>query len=73
MLSRGVRPLNRSTFEMMRVWAAVTGLALAAWFFLQLYLGGKTTEIVPMLVAAIGGFEMFLFAQDMMRRRRQNG
>jgi hypothetical protein len=57
----------------MRVWASVTGLVLAAWFFIQLYLGGKTPEMVPMLVAAIGGFEIFLFAQDVVRRRRQNG
>ena len=73
MLSRGVRPLNRSTFDLMRVWAAVTGLVLAAWFFLQLYLGGSSSDIVPMLVAAIGGFEMFLYGQDLVRRRRQNG
>ncbi len=73
MLSRGVRPLNRSTFDLMRVWAAVTGLVLAAWFFLQLYLGGSSSETIAMLVAGIGGFEMFLYGQDLMRRRRQNG
>lgn len=73
MLSRGVRPLNRSTFDLMRVWAAITGLVLSAWFFLKLWLGAPTSEIVPMLVAAIGGFELFLYAQDVMRRRRQNG
>lgn len=57
----------------MRVWAAATGLALAGWFFLQLTMGGKTPELIPMLVAAIGGFEMFLYGQDIVRRRRQNG
>jgi hypothetical protein len=71
-LSRGVRSLNRSTFDMMRVWAAATGLALAAWFFVQLYLGGKPLETLAMLVAGIGGFELVLFMQDLMRRR-QNG
>jgi hypothetical protein len=69
-LSCGVRPLNRETFDLMRVWAAVTGLALAGWYFVQLYLGGKAPEAVPMLVAGIGGFELVLFVQDLMRRRR---
>lgn len=73
MLSRGVRPLNRSTFDLMRVWAAATGLLLATWFFAQLYLEGSAPEIVAMLVAAIGGFEMFLYGQDVVKRRRQNG
>ncbi len=72
MLSRGVRPLNRETFDLMRVWAAVTGVALAVWFFVQLYLGWQTSETIPMLVSGIGGFELVLFAQDLLRRR-QNG
>jgi hypothetical protein len=57
----------------MRVWAAGTGLVLAAWFFLQFYLSGKPPETVAMLVAAIGGFELFLFGQDVVKRRRSNG
>lgn len=70
MLSRGVRPLNRETFDVMRVWAALTGVALAGWYFAALYLGYATPEALPMLIAGIGGFEMVLFAQDFMRRRR---
>ena len=70
MLSRGVRSLNRETFDVMRVWAALTGIALAVWFFAALYLGDKSPEAVPMLVAGIGGFELMLFAQDVMRKRR---
>jgi len=58
---------------MMRVWAAVTGLVLAAWFFAQFYLEGQAPELIAMLVAAIGGFELFLYGQDLLRRRRQNG
>lgn len=65
--------MKLETFDMMRVWAAVTGLLLAGWFFLQLYMGGKPSEQLPMLVAGIGGFELFLTMQDVMRRRRQNG
>jgi hypothetical protein len=56
----------------MRVWAALTGVVLAVWYFVQLYLGWSVSETIPMLVSGIGGFEMFLFAQDVMRRR-QNG
>jgi hypothetical protein len=65
--------LKFATFDLMRVWAAVTGLVLAAWFFLQLGLGNKTPELIPMLAVAIGGFELMLYAQDVMRARRQNG
>lgn len=73
MLSRGVRSLKLETFDMMRVWASITGLLLAVWFFAQFYMGGKPSEQLPMLVAAIGGFELFLYVQDMMRRRARNG
>jgi hypothetical protein len=62
--------LNRETFDVMRVWAALTGIALAVWYFTALYLGFAQGETVPRLVAGIGGFEMVLFTQDMMRRRR---
>ena len=73
MLSRGVCSLKLATFDLMRVWAAVTGLVLAAWFFIQLWLGGTVPELVPMLAVAIGGFELMLYAQDIMRRRRGHG
>ena len=62
--------MNREIFETMRVWAAVTGLVLAVWFFASLYLGYTAPEAVPMLIAGIGGFEIMLFAQDVVRRRK---
>ncbi len=71
MLSRGVRPLKQlSLFDLMRVWAAVTGLVLVAGFFAAPYLGVVASPLVPLLVAAIGGFELFLFSQDMWLKRR---
>lgn len=73
MLSRGVCSLNPATFDLMRVWAALTGLALVAWFFIQIALGGSVPELVPMLAVAIGGFEIVLYAQDVLRRRRGHG
>jgi hypothetical protein len=58
------------TFEVMRVWAAITGLLLALGYFVELYMGLKPSETMPMLVAGIGGFELMLFGQDMMRKRK---
>jgi len=59
-----------SLFDLMRVWAAVTGLVLVAGFFAAPYLGVVTSPLLPLLVAAIGGFELFLFSQDMWLKRR---
>lgn len=73
MLSRGVCSLKLATFDLMRVWAALTGLALALWFFIQHMLGGTVSEMVPMLAVAIGGFEIALYAQDVLRRRSGHG
>jgi hypothetical protein len=64
--------LNRETFDIMRVWAALTGVVLAVFYFVLLYLELAPSETIPMLVSGIGGFELVLFAQDLMRRR-QNG
>jgi hypothetical protein len=70
-LSRGVRPLKQLTLlDQMRVWAAVTGLALAIWFFGSLYAGMKPSPMLPLLVAAVGGFELFLYAQDLWLKRK---
>ena len=62
--------MKDGTFEVMRVWAAVTGLILAVWFFVELYMGLKPTQTLPMLVAGIGGFELMLFGQDVLRKRK---
>jgi zinc transporter ZupT len=64
----------KTTFDLMRVWAALTGLALAVAYFVALYMGMKLSDTLPMLIAAIGGFEMVLYGQDIwFKRRRQNG
>ena len=66
--------MSRTTFDLMRVWAALTGLALAGGFFVCVGLGIKVTDQLPMLIAGIGGFELVLYAQDLwLKRRRQNG
>ena len=61
----------KSTFDLMRVWAAITGLFLAICYFGALYLGVKISPMLPMLISAIGGFEMVLYGQDLWLRRRQ--
>jgi hypothetical protein len=61
--------MKLNTFDMMRVWAAVTGILLAAVYFLQVYEGVKVTDMLPMLITAIGGFELFLFSQDFWLKR----
>ena len=74
MLSRGVYPVKRTTFDLMRVWAAITGVLLAVWFLGASYMGNKPSELLPMLVAGIGGFELFLFVQDIiLKRQRRHG
>ena len=61
----------KTTLDMMRVWAAITGLVLVALVFVQMYLGMKVTDTLPMLAASIAGFELFLFAQDVANKRKR--
>ena len=62
--------MKAQVFDMTRVWAMVTGLVLAVWYFAAMYLGFNASELLPMLVTAIGGFEMFLFGQDVWVKRK---
>ena len=66
--------MKLSMLDQLRVWAAVTGLVLVLWFFVSLYIGIKSSPTLPMLVSAIGGFELFLYAQDLwLKRKGTNG
>ena len=60
----------KTTMDMMRVWAAITGLVLVALVFVQMWLGVKMSDTLPMLASSIAGFELFLFAQDMVNKRK---
>ncbi|MDE8654163.1 hypothetical protein [Novosphingobium album (ex Liu et al. 2023)] len=57
-------------FDMTRVWAMLTGLLLAIGYFAALYLRAAPSDLLPMLVTAIGGFELFLFGQDVWLKRK---
>ena len=66
--------MKAGTFELMRVWAVLTGLALVVVYFAALALGHGHIEQLAMLATAIGGFEMVLFGQDLtMKRKRKHG
>lgn len=65
--------MNLSTFDMVRVWAALTGLVLATVYFLVMALGHEPSQTITMLVAGIGGFELFLVGQDYLLRGREHG
>ena len=61
----------KTQLDMMRVWAAITGLVLVALVFVQMAMGMKITDTLPMLAASIAGFELFLFAQDEVNKRKR--
>ncbi len=65
--------MKLNSFDMLRVWAAVTGILVAALYFAQVYDGVKVTDMLPMLIAAIGGFELFLLSQDFWLRKGPGG
>ena len=66
--------MKLTTFDMLRVWAALTGVVLAAIYFVAAWLDLAFTDSLAMLVFAIGGFEMMLFAQDLwLEREGQHG
>ena len=55
---------------MTRIWAMMTGLFLSASYFAALSLDFNVSELLPMLVTAIGGFELFLYSQDVWLKRK---
>ena len=62
--------MKRNMFDLMRVWAALTGLALVLFYFVELASGVQPSPLLPMLVTGIGGFEMFHWGQDLWLKRR---
>lgn len=58
-----------SHLDRVRVWAALTGLMLALGHIAATHLDFASSPMLPLLATAIGGFEMFLFAQDLWLKR----
>jgi len=61
-----------SQMDRLSVLACVTGLALLAIFFVGAWQGGTLPEWLPMAIAAIAGFELFMVV-DAMRKRGRGG
>jgi zinc transporter ZupT len=55
------------------VLACVTGLLLVAIFFVSAWLGQPNPEWLPMVIAAIAGFELFMVIDSLRRHRTGEG
>ena len=55
------------------VLACVTGLLLVAAMFVSAWLGLPQPEWLPMVIASIAGFEMFMVFQAIRDRRAGDG
>ena len=62
-----------SGLQQLSVLACCTGLVLAIMAALAYFNNAPTFELWSMLLAAIGGFELFLFGQDMKAKRSRRG
>lgn len=61
--------MKQDPTRQLSILACVTGLLLAAVWFLALANGADTPDWMPMMIAAIGGFELFLFGQNVWLKR----
>lgn len=59
-----------NTVDMIRIWAALTGLFLVALYFGVMWFGVEPSPMIAMLATAIAGFEIFFFSQDQWLKRR---
>jgi hypothetical protein len=58
--------------DRLSVLACVTGLALLAVFFVETWLGAPRPEWLPLAIASIAGFELFMVL-DALRSRKRGG
>ena len=69
MLSGGVYPVKHNQTRQLSILACSTGLVLLAIYLGALYLHADTPDWLPMMITAIGGFELFLFGQAVWLKR----
>ena len=62
-----------SQMDRVSVLACVTGLILLAAFFVSAWLGAPRPEWLPMAIASIAGFELFMVIDAVRRRREERG
>ena len=65
--------MHTEPLQRLSVFAALTGLLLAGLLAIQIWAGLPRSETLPMLLAAVVGFELFLFGQDMAGKARRRG
>ena len=64
--------VRMSQMDRLSVLSCVTGLALLAVFFISAWLGAPRPEWLPMAIASIAGFELFMLV-DALRNRKRGG
>ena len=62
-----------SQMDRLSVLACVTGLAMLAIFFVSAWLGAPRPEWLPMAIASIAGFELFMVIEALRRHRAEGG
>ena len=63
--------MKLSQMDRVSVLACVTGLAMLAIFFVSAWAGVRMPEWLPMAIASIAGFELFMAVDAALRRRTQ--
>ncbi|HEU4651817.1 MAG TPA: hypothetical protein VFS49_10420 [Croceibacterium sp.] len=61
--------MKLSQMDRVSVLACVTGLAMLAIFFVSEWLSVPVPDWLPMIITAIGGFEMYMVFDSVRRRR----
>ena len=61
-----------SQMDRLSVLACVTGLAMLAMFFAAAWAGAPSPDWLPMAIASIAGFELFMLV-DALRNRKRGG
>ena len=62
--------MNLSSMDRLSVLACVTGLVMLAAFFVSVWVGVPLPEWLPMAIAAIAGFELFMVLEALRNRKR---
>ena len=64
--------MKLTDFAILRVWACITGLLLAICYLGAAYEGTQLSQTIAQLAVCIAGFELALFGQDWLIKRRNS-
>ena len=62
--------MNLSSMDRLSVLACVTGLVMLAAFFVSAWVGAPRPEWLPLAIASIAGFELFMVLDGVRNRKR---